>query len=310
MKFFKSLLGNREQDANAATPQQVFDQTYRFVALDVETANSDAGSICQIGLALVDQDAEITVVDFLVDPEQPFSSFNTNLHGISAETVAGHPTFEEVFQPIRAFLARHPLVQHSTFDKRAIDGACALYGLPAFQGTWFNSVTIARRAWPELKGNGGHGLASLKTFLGLEFDHHDAAEDARAAAQVVLKAEQHLGQQFEDIAQSKPQSARRYEKSVALAGNQTGPLYGHVACFTGKLTMSRTEASTLAAGCGISVKTTVSKKVTLLVVGDQDLTTLAGHEKSSKHRRAEELIDQGHTIKILGETEFRSLIQT
>ena len=38
-------------------------------------------------------------------------------------------------------------------------------------------------------GNGGHGLASLKQHLGLVFDHHDAGEDARAAAEVVLRAE-------------------------------------------------------------------------------------------------------------------------
>lgn len=54
---------------------------------------------------------------------------------------------------------------------------------------WQDSVTVARKAWPELKGNGGHGLASLKGHLGLSFDHHDAGEDARAAAEVVLHAE-------------------------------------------------------------------------------------------------------------------------
>lgn len=54
---------------------------------------------------------------------------------------------------------------------------------------WRDSVTAARSAWPELKGNGVHGLASLKAYLGLRFEHHDAGEDARAAAEVVLLAE-------------------------------------------------------------------------------------------------------------------------
>ena len=57
------------------------------------------------------------------------------------------------------------------------------------QWDWCDSVHVARAAWPELRGNGGHGLASLKQHLGLEFDHHDAGEDARAAAEVVLRAE-------------------------------------------------------------------------------------------------------------------------
>jgi DNA polymerase-3 subunit epsilon len=38
------------------------------------------------------------------------------------------------------------------------------------------------------------------------------------------------------------------------------------------------------------------------------MSTLAGHDKSSKHRRAEELLLEGHEIKILGETEFLELI--
>jgi DNA polymerase III subunit epsilon len=57
---------------------------------------------------------------------------------------------------------------------------------------WTNSVTIARQAWPALKGAGGHGLANLKKHLGLEFHHHDAGEDARASASVILKAEEVL----------------------------------------------------------------------------------------------------------------------
>ena len=43
-----------------------------------------------------------------------------------------------------------------------------------------------------MKGNSGHGLASLKQRLDLQFTHHDAGEDARACAEVVLRAEERL----------------------------------------------------------------------------------------------------------------------
>ena len=46
---------------------------------------------------------------------------------------------------------------------------------------------------------------------------------------------------------------------------------------------------------------------TLLLVGDQDVQRLAGHEKSSKHRKAEQLIQTGQPIRILRETDFREL---
>ncbi|PWK61977.1 hypothetical protein C7455_1012 [Roseicyclus mahoneyensis] len=61
--------------------------------------------------------------------------------------------------------------------------------MPVPQWAWRDSVHVARAAWPELRGNGGHGLARLKKHLGLTFEHHDAGEDARAAAEVVLRAE-------------------------------------------------------------------------------------------------------------------------
>jgi DNA polymerase-3 subunit epsilon len=42
-------------------------------------------------------------------------------------------------------------------------------------------------------------LANLKQHLSLEFKHHDAGEDARAAAMVVLGAEVQLKKPFEQI---------------------------------------------------------------------------------------------------------------
>lgn len=280
-------------------------RTYRFVALDVETANRQHSSICQIGLAMVDANGDIETVNILVDPEQSFEYFNVNLHGIDETTVKGALSFEKVLQILRPFLERHVLVQHSSFDKQAFNAARKFYDIPELRATWIDSVQIARKAWPELKGNGGHGLASLKTHLDLKFEHHDAEEDARAAAEVVLLAETVTGEDFSELAKPRKQ---KYQSSVAVSGNQNGALYGHVACFTGQLAMSRVEAATFAAGAGITIKTGVSKKVTLLIVGDQDISTLAGHDKSRKHRRAEELQRQGHEIRILGETEFLKLI--
>lgn len=172
---------------------------FRFVALDVETANSDPSSICQIGLAFVATDGGIHVTRAYVDPCQPFSSFNIQLHGIGPDKVRGAARFPTVLQDLVNVLAEQPLIQHSSFDCRAIAAACAAYGLEVPGWRWENSVSIARRAWPEFRGNGGHGLGHLKRALGLEFDHHDAGEDAKAAAMVVLRAEHQTGLEFEAL---------------------------------------------------------------------------------------------------------------
>lgn len=161
---------------------------FRFVALDVETANNDRGSICQIGVACVRPDHLIETWMTYVDPQVDRWVF-TYLHGISARTVQGAPTFAEVLPVLREALIGHTIYQHSGFDRSAVSAACHHAKLAVPDWEWRDSVQVARRAWPELRGNGGHGLASLKQHLGLVFEHHDAGEDARAAAEVVLRAE-------------------------------------------------------------------------------------------------------------------------
>lgn len=162
---------------------------FRFVALDVETANNDRGSICQIGVACVRHDNTIVSWKTYVDPQIQEWRF-TGLHGISAQTVAGAPVFAEVIAVLRGALQGLTVYQHSSFDCGSINAACQQIGLSPPAWNWRDSVQIARKAWPELQGNGGHGLANLESVLSLSFDHHDAGEDARAAAQVVLLAEQ------------------------------------------------------------------------------------------------------------------------
>ena len=161
---------------------------FRFFALDVETANNDRGSICQIGVACVRPDNSIETWVTYVDPQVERWVF-TYLHGISARTVQGAPTFAEVLPVLRDALSGKTVYQHSGFDRSAVAAACGNCGLPVPQWDWRDSVHVARAAWPELRGNGGHGLASLKQHLTLVFEHHDAGEDARAAAEVVLCAE-------------------------------------------------------------------------------------------------------------------------
>ncbi len=64
-----------------------------FVALDVETANADMASICQIGAARYANGALIDEWKTYVDPQDYFDGMNVTIHGIHESTVAGAPTF-------------------------------------------------------------------------------------------------------------------------------------------------------------------------------------------------------------------------
>lgn len=140
--------------------------------------------------------------------------------------------------------------------------------------------------------------------LGIEFRAHDAVEDARAAGEVLLQAIRETGLDL-------PGWLARVKQPIAPIvndGNPDGPLFGEEIVFTGALTIPRGEAAALAARAGCDVTAGVKKSTTLLVVGDQDVIRLAGHEESAKHRKAEELIAKGQPIRILRESDFVRLI--
>lgn len=274
---------------------------FRFIALDVETANGNASSICQIGLACVSADNSIQTYSTLINPEQQFEYFNTKLHGIDQKMVNSAPRFSDAFNLIAPLLRQQPVIQHSTFDKRAIEAACERCKLPSGGITWLNSVTVARTAWPEFKGNGGHGLGHLKQQLALDFHHHDAEEDARAAALVVLHAENRTGRSLEQLAQSatKQASAGRAKPTA----NPDGALFGQTVVFTGDMKWSHSDAGQRAAKIGLAVTSTVTRKTSFLVVGN---TTT----QSTKLEKAILLSADGHHVRLLSEDDFANLLST
>lgn len=285
------------------------DGEYRFLALDVETANTDMSSICQIGIATVDHSGEIRAYSTLIDPRCRFSSRFTEIHGIDAAAVRGAPTFFDVLDPLVPLLSRHTVFQHSSFDQRAIAAAYegTRSGPPRLR--WRDSVTVARRAWPEFTGAGGHGLSHLKQALRLDFQHHDAGEDAKAAAQVVLLAEERVGLPFDQIIASRAQASTplgaTFDAPRGVDGAADMPLSGRIVVFTGDLSMPRQVAATRAAAMGLSVRTSVSRKTTFVVVGGSGPNDSA---PSGKHRRALELAAEGAAISVIGEAEFLALV--
>ena len=154
-----------------------------FTAVDVETANADCAAICQVAIVRVADGKIADEWKTLVNPETS-DWRNTFIHGIEADDVARSPTIPDIEGELRRRL-RGNVVSHSPFDRAALGRAMSKYGLEPLQPTWRDSVKIARRAWPEL---GGYKLKNIARFLGIEFNHHDALEDARTAAKIVIAA--------------------------------------------------------------------------------------------------------------------------
>ena len=164
-----------------------------FNAVDVETANADPASICQIGIVRVRAGEVEEQLSILVNPEQRFNPVNVRIHGISEATVKHSGTMPSVYARVSRLLEGALIVSHTSFDQWALHGAITRYGLKPIRATWLDSAAIARRTWPEKYSRRGWGLAAIAADLGITFKHHDALEDARAAAEIVLHACRHTG---------------------------------------------------------------------------------------------------------------------
>jgi DNA polymerase-3 subunit epsilon len=233
---------------------------------------------------------------------------NVSIHGIDEASVKGAPTFPQIRDLIAGRLAGKIVASHTSFDRVALARVVEKYGLEQIECIWLDTARVVRRAWPEFSQR-GYGLGNVAGKLGIEFVHHNAQEDARAAGEILLHAIKVTGLTVQDwLARVKRPINLGQLSSIAVEGNPEGPLFGEVIVFTGALTIPRREAAELAAVAGCQVTASVSKTTTLLIAGDQDIRKLAGHEKSSKHRKAEEMIAAGQHIRILGESDFRRLI--
>ncbi len=285
-----------------------------FVVIDVETANSDLSSICQVGIASFRDGSLADAWESLVDPEDYFSPVNVSIHGIDECDVQGAPTWRCIFPEVASRLGSRIVVSHTPFDRVALKQACDRSGMSGCEFRWLDSARVVRIAWPKFSKS-GYGLSNMAAHFGIAYGAHDALEDARCAGLLLLRAVAETGISPEGwlIRSSQPISRSGQEHGAFPApvkrdGNPEGSLFGEVLVFTGSLSMPRNQAADAAAGAGCRVEGGITKHTTMLVLGDQDLRSLAGHEKSSKQIKAERLISEGQPIRILGESDFVRIV--
>jgi DNA polymerase III subunit epsilon len=279
-----------------------------YVVLDLETANADQASICQIGLVVV-RGGQITErIDQLIDPDDYFDPFNISIHGIDEVRVKGSPTYPNAFARIAPLLVGQTVVTHGAFDRVAIRRASERHKLAVPTVTWLDNQRVVRRTWPEFSKS-GYALGKLVKHFGIPLRAHDALEDATATAAIFQKALQISARSVDEWLEAVEQPITATSgKSVERVGAEDGPFAGEVIVFTGTLIVPKHEAADKAARQGFDVAKAVSKKTTMVCVGIQDRDKLGGYEKSEKHRKAEKLIKEGHDITIIGEQDFWQLV--
>lgn len=168
-----------------------------FVAVDVETANAQRASVCAVGIALVREGEVVATEKILVQPPtglDSFSALNRGIHGICADDVKDAPAWDEVAGQLEVLGSQLPLVAHNAaFDRGAYEAACAEAGRTAQPMEWLDLLELSRRLRPDTRQ---HTLPVLADAYGVRLEnHHDAEQDARACAEVLVAIAQEQGVQ-------------------------------------------------------------------------------------------------------------------
>lgn len=160
-----------------------------FVVIDFETANSKPDSVCQIGIAVVENKSIAEGVSFLIRP--PYDNFsNSKIHGITLNKVKSAPDFSQLWSEIsKYFSARTIAAYNLPFDLSCLLATLERYGIsrPNFEA--FDVLANVRHYANHCGDAKISHISSFKLMyvakaLGFSHDAHEALSDATVTAEI------------------------------------------------------------------------------------------------------------------------------
>ena len=166
----------------------------KITCIDFETANPFWGSICSVGAAVIENGNITESISELIKPHPEYAVFNRDnvrVHRIKPEMVRNAPEFNMFYPGFKHLIEGGLIAAHNTsFDIDCLRDVLTIYGIPIPSFEYICTCELAKKAWPDEKT---YKLKAFSRMLGHEFRHHDAGEDAIAAANIIIKAMEKTG---------------------------------------------------------------------------------------------------------------------
>jgi len=308
----------------------------KITCIDFETANPFWGSICSIGVAVIENGKITKKISRLVKPHPKHREFNRDnirVHGIKPAMVENAPEFDEIYREIKPLISGQMIAAHNTtFDVNCLRDVLTIYNIPIPSFKYICTCEISRAAWQGLEN---YKLKTVNAHLGHEFKHHDAGEDALASANIILRAMQENGcrdimalaeklkvktgevKEGEEYVLSSEKARLKKARQVnikeikpeAPVVNKEHPLYKKELVFTGdfKSGISRRQAMQLAVNCGAVLSPYVRPFTDYLVQGASEASLKT---ESTKTKKAKLLIEKECKVRVISEDDFVRLVNS
>jgi DNA polymerase-3 subunit epsilon len=302
-----------------------------FITLDFETATSERDSPCEIGLTFVKDRKIVETKSWLIRPRKlQFGYYNILIHGIKPDDVANEPEFDELWKEIKPLIEDQFLIAHNAaFDISVLRKTLETYHLPCPPLSYACSFQFLKKAW---QGLSGYNLKALCDYHQIDLNHHRAGDDARATAELVLKAFETTGSstitEFQEKLSISVRSMSSHdpfydETNVSGRTKKSSKylidpskhrpshiFYNKTVIFTGTLSnMPRMKAQQKVLDIGGRISNMVDQHTHFLVVGKKETEFTIKNSKSNKMRIALALVEQGANIQFITEEVFLKLIK-
>lgn len=158
-----------------------------FAAIDFETANEQASSICSIGIVIVRNGQISDRFYSLVQPEPNYYRYgNSLIHGLTQEHTENEPVFSKASKEVEPLIQGLPLVAHNKgFDERCLKAVFKTYQME-YPDYIFHCTLAAARC--QLKHLPNHQLHTVAEDCGyILTNHHHALADAEACAEIAMQ---------------------------------------------------------------------------------------------------------------------------
>ncbi|WP_214226187.1 exonuclease domain-containing protein [Pedobacter sp. B4-66] len=282
-----------------------------FIAIDFETANENRNSICQVAIAIVENNVVIDSKDWLIRPKElRFSPINVYKHGITLDHVKHSAEFPEIWQEIKPLINGNIVIAHNaSFDMYVLRDVLQLYALELPQFNFWCTYLAAKQKLQLAKNT----LPSVCLHYGINLsNHHNARYDAIACAEIAIK----LGTPFKlrnfpiEIEPTKDFSNPFKIKKADLSGIEIYDLsenlsqqtfFGKNVVVTGTFNeISRSKAEEYVIRMGAKLASSINSKTSLLVMGEN-----AGPSKIEKIKE----LNKTAFVPIIDEKEFLEVIE-
>ena len=315
----------------------------KYIVLDIETTGFDIRNDRIIELAAICYEYGKKVSEFhsMINPGMIIPPDVVSLTGISQNDVDDAPALEDIEGDFLQFIGELPIIGHNalTFDIPFLSAQLS----SVLENPVIDTLPMARKVFDllprhkleylndvlHLDSAGSHrAINDVETtnallwaclsprkyercvhtaFLNHRLNHHSEYKQRKHSPQrdtaKTQKRDAYLQKKFQkiDIKSITP---------TCECPAQNSPLCGKAILFTGELSIPRGDAMQMAVDAGAVLKTSVSRKLSYLVVGKQDLSLVGIEGMSTKELKARELNQSGKgQISIISETEFLALVK-